>query len=175
MKKKLGLIIFTVFGLTACQQKNYQELEGEWYWTIDPEYVLDTLDWEHDFELGIESITINTDSGIVVTEYRGDSLINIREFTKVRVAEFSFDDETHGVLSQYDLDTLNTVRTEDPRYTAQNNNFWIFESNNKSMIVFDYHFNQYGRVTDTLEFQILNGDLLIRDDTLKRLTIPNSR
>ena len=174
MKKQLILVILTVLVFTRCQQKNYRELEGQWYWIIDAQYILDTLDWEHDFELGIESITIHTDTGIVVTEYRGDSLFNVRKSTKVRVAEFSFDDLTHGVLSQYVMDTLRPVRTEDLRYSAQNNNFWIFESQNKSLIVFDYHFNQYGRVTDTLEFQILDGDLIIRDDTLKRLTPPNN-
>ena len=174
MKKHTTLFLLTLVSLTACQQKNYQELEGQWYWTLDPEYILDTLDWEDDFELGIERITINTDTGVVVTEYREDSLISIRKYTKVRVAEFSFDDLTHGVLSQYDMDTLRPGRIEDLRYTARNNNFWIVESEGQSKVIFDYHFNQYGRLTDTLEFKIRDDVLIIRDDTLYRLDIHDS-
>ena len=175
MKNLFVSFSLAIAALTACQPSDYRALEGQWYWTNDPEYMLDTLEWDNDLELDMERITINTDTGVVVTEYQDDSLINIRAYTKARIAEFTFDDQYHGVLSQYELDTLKTGRKGDLRYTAQNNNFRIFEKQDKSMMVLGYHFNQFGRLTDTLEFQVRGDYLIIRNDTLLRLKMSNSR
>ncbi len=169
MAKKVILIVLVLAILTECKNTEYQELAGRWYYTYDPEYTLDTLGIDDDFESGLEQFTIKTDTGIIVTEYKDDTLFGIKEYSKVTVADFHFDDRTHGVASFYELDTLVDNGNENPRYTAQNMNFWIYERGANSMIIFDFHYNQFGRAIDTVEFKLLANKLILRTDTLHRL------
>jgi len=171
MKKQLFLII-AVFVL-GCTTERTNELSGIWDATNYVKYPSDTISFESDFDLVIERVTVKTDSGIMVISHVNDSIIDISPTTKKEVLQFHFDDGTHGVLSMYDIDSKRTTSNEDPRYTANNYNFSTVSKNGRTFLIVDYHFGQFERTLDTVEYQLISAnELLISKDTLTRINEP---
>ncbi len=109
----------------------------------------------------------------MVISHVNDSIIDISPTTKIEVLQFHFDDGNHGVLSMYDIDSERTPSNEDPRYTANNYNFSTLTKNGRTYLIVDYHFGQFGRTLDTVEYQLISANkLLIAKDTLTRIDEP---
>ncbi len=159
--------------MLGCTSERTNELSGVWDATNYVKYPFDTISLESDFDPVMERTTVKTDSGIMVISYVNDSIIDISPTTKLDVLHFHFDDRTHGVLSIYDIDSERTLSNEDPRYTADNYNFSTLTKNGRTYLIMDYHFGQFGRVLDTVEYQLISAnELLISKDTLTRVNEP---
>ncbi len=146
-------------------------LQGKWDASVLISYPRDTVQIESNLDWYYDKITIKTDSGFVTLLVENDSIIGTEKFSVINVAEFHFDDTSHGIISFYDLDISNDqVREEDPRFTDQNFSFSLYENENGKFILLDNHFNQFGRAIDTVEYEfITNEKLKIYDKTISRL------
>lgn len=171
MKNQFHFII-VVFVL-GCASERTNELSGTWDATNYVKYPFDTISLGLDFDPIMERATVKTDSGIMVISHVNDSIIDISPTTKMDVLQFHFDDGTRGVISIYDIDSERTPSNEDPRYTANNYNFSTLTKNGRTYLIVDYHFGQFGRALDTVEYQLISADeLLISKDTLTRINEP---
>ncbi|MEP2025786.1 hypothetical protein [Reichenbachiella sp.] len=168
MKNQLFLII-AIFAL-GCTSERTNELSGTWDATNYVKYPFDTISLESNFDPVMERVTVKTDSGIMVISHVNDSIIDISPTTKKEVLQFHFDDRTRGILSIYEIDSEQTPSNEDPRYTANNYNFSTLTQNERTYLIIDYHFGQFGRTLDTVEYQLISvNELLISKDTLTRI------
>ncbi|MEM9340897.1 MAG: hypothetical protein AAGA66_19335 [Bacteroidota bacterium] len=167
----MKLLIFTLLViLTFSCKKEQPELHGRWNAIKYLSYPSDTISIEEDLDTNIEQITLKTDSGIMVISHIRDSVISIEPTTKAYVMQFHFDDETHGVLSIYEMDSKQTPSNEDPRYTADNHNFSAFTNDGRTYLIVDHHFSQFGRALDTVEYRLISAnELLLSKDTLMRM------
>ncbi|MDX1372873.1 MAG: hypothetical protein R3321_10405 [Nitrososphaeraceae archaeon] len=170
MKNKLILLI--IVSLFGCSSEPTLGLSGTWDNTSQTNYLTDTLSIEYDIDLNREIITIKSDSGIMDVSLINDSIVDIRPTTKRSIIQFHFDDKEQGVLSFYELDKEEISSNEDPRVTAENYNFSTFSENEKTFLIIDQHFSQYGRALDTIEYQlILKDKLILAKDTLTRIKL----
>ena len=156
--------------MLGCTSQRTNELSGIWDATNYVKYPFDTISLESDFDPIMDRVTVKTDSGIMAISYVNDSIIDISPTTKRDVLQFHFDDGTRGVLSFYGIDFERTPSNEDPRYTANNYNFSTLTKNGRAYLIVDYHFSQFGRALDTVEYQLISpNELLISKDTLTRI------
>lgn len=159
--------------MLGCTSERTNELSGIWDATNYVKCPFDTISLESDFDPIMERATAKTDSGVMVISQVNDSIIDISPTTKKDVLQFHFDDGTRGVLSIYDIDFERTPSSEDPRYTANNYNFSTLTQNGRTYLIVDYHFGQFGRALDTVEYQLISAnELLIAKDTLIRINKP---
>jgi hypothetical protein len=172
MKKLFTLII--VITTLSCSEKRSTKISGVWDISNYVEYVSDTISITNGLSGEADKTTVKTDSGIMVISHFEDSIISIMPTTKTEVLRISLDDNEKGVLSQYQIDSDGKTPNKDPRWTALNNNFWVFKSNGKQFIVADSHFDQLGnRLLDTSEYKLLAPNKLLFDgDTLTRINEP---
>lgn len=169
---KTPFLILITSLLCSCSIEK-SELEGIWDATDYVRYPSDTISIEDDLESNIQRTTVKTDSGIYVVSHLNDSILDISLSKKLRVIQFHFDDKNHGVLSNYKRISELLDQTEDPRYTANNYNFSTRTSNGQTYLLIDYHFGQFGRAIDTVEYQLISAnELLIAKDTLRRINEP---
>lgn len=167
----MKLFILTILGISiySCSEAP-KEIEGQWDSSSMLKSIDDTLSIESNLDTPIEITTVRTDTGIIDIHHLNDSIISIRPTSKTYITEFHFDDNTHGIMSAYEIDSRYERSNENPKFTAYHINFSIFDQGQQSYIVFDHHYNQCGRSLDTIEY-VLKSDsmLLIANDTIKRL------
>lgn len=172
--KYLILAIFILCLISSCNSKKQNEIAGIWDATSYLEYPFDTISLDFPLDTDIEKMRVKTDSGIMAIEYIGDSVISVYPSTEIDVLHIHLDNKTNGVLSFYTLDIeQETQSKEEPRWTANNFSFHTISIKDQNCLIIDYHFHQYGRALDTVEYQILSSSKLILDgDTLSRIEKP---
>ena len=170
---KAQILTFLIILAIGCTSEQSNKLSGIWDATNYMKYPSDTIMLEDDFDPELERTTVKTDSGIMVISHLNDSIIGVAPTTRTNVLQFHFDNGTQGVLSIYDIDSEKPVSDNDPRYYANNYNFWTLTSNGRTYLVLDYHFNQFGRAVDTVEYELISANqLIIKGDTLNRINEP---
>ena len=170
---RTSIIFSLILLLLGCTNSQQSKLSGIWDASNYLHELGDTIQREGDFDTDIEKTTVKTDSGIMVIAHIEDSILNISPATKTSVIQFHFDDDSRGVLSIYQIDSVHPTSDNDPRMYANNYNFWTISSNGRTYIVIDQQFYQFGRALDTLEYKIISTqELAIEDKTLKRLYEP---
>lgn len=161
------------FFILGCSSDRSMELSGLWEASNYVKYPFDTICYESDFGSAMEKVTIKTDSGIMVISQINDSIIDIGPTTKTEIFQFHFDDETHGKLFMYEIDTARNSTLEDFRYNATEYNFSTLSNNGRTFLIVEYHFEQNERFLDTIEYQLISAnELLISKDSLTRIKKP---
>uniref|UniRef100_UPI004048E6CA hypothetical protein n=2 Tax=Roseivirga sp. TaxID=1964215 RepID=UPI004048E6CA len=169
----LRTIKFIVLSLLffSCGNNSVENISGLWDYTENSVHSSDTIIIGNTFEsFNSEYYILSTDSGRFKHVYSDNSLERIETYSPIEVLHFEFDDQSHGIMSQYELDTTLEFK-EEPRYTADfNTNFRFYQTSGESYLIFDYDFSQYGRALDTVPIKSISKDILIFDgDTLKRV------
>ncbi|MBL0764950.1 hypothetical protein [Marivirga atlantica] len=169
-KSPFILLLIINFG---CSKKPSNEISGVWAFSNNMEYVSDTISIESGLN-GIIKTSIQTDSGIVIITHIQDSIISVKPSSKKDVLEIYFDNEKHGIISLYQIDSNDISSREDPKWTASNNSFWVYNKNSTQYLIIDSNFDRKGnRILDTIKFQLLNPNLLILNkDTLTKINKP---
>jgi hypothetical protein len=99
-------------------------MSGVWDVSSIVNYISDTISISDAFAGEVIKTTVKTDSGIMIISHFEDSIISIKPTTKTWVIHLHFDDNEKGVFSEYEIDSEDSMRDEEPRWTAHNNNFW---------------------------------------------------
>ncbi len=164
-----ALSITLLYLLLGCVTEN-PNLTGLWNATNYLQYISDTIVVVFDSERNIDLLTVKTDSGMIVISAASDSVISVNQSKATDVLHFEYDDDTHGILSIYELNPPYQNLDEDIRYTAKNYNFFTFSENQNHYLVIDHQFNPFGRSLDTISYDIVSDRLLIlAEDTLMRI------
>ncbi|MEQ9425980.1 MAG: hypothetical protein RJQ09_16260 [Cyclobacteriaceae bacterium] len=161
-----------IFLIISCKQPR-TNLEG--WWNFDPlvKHVYDTISRDYDLDTQIEKIAVKSDSGAIIILFKSDSIIGYEPYTTVNIAEFYFDNATQGVLSNYELDTAIRIPLNDKldyRVYARNYNFSLYKKNDRTYLLIDHGFNQFGRSIDTLEYKIISrNEIEIKGKKIQRI------
>ncbi|KYG84343.1 hypothetical protein AWW67_04330 [Roseivirga seohaensis] len=169
--RTVKFIVLSLLFFSCNRNNSIENINGLWDYTENSVHISDTIIIGNTFEsFNSEYYILSTDSGRFKHVYMDNSLARIETYSPIEVLHFEFDDQSHGIMSRYELDTTLELK-EEPRYTADfNTNFRIYQTGVESYLIFDYGFSQYRRAFDTVSVKSISKDILVFDgDTLKRV------